>query len=220
MTIGQPFNPFGLFTGIFIPESLVRSPLLSPGAKLCYGRLCRYAGQDGECFPRQDTLADELAVSSRTVRTYLTELISAGFIAIHQRGLNRTNTYVFLWHSVLDSTPRKTPPPQTVVSTGPEENFHSGVEENCQSRVEENFRSYKGRREVFKRRELPPQIAALPLPALPSLPFEKTNQDNPVEPPFVIDSCWSCHGVGYRGRGPERSKCGVCRGSGQKTKTA
>ena len=49
--VGQPFNPFRLFTGIIIPEALVRSNLVSPGAKMAYGRLTRYAGQDGMCFP-------------------------------------------------------------------------------------------------------------------------------------------------------------------------
>jgi hypothetical protein len=33
LQVGQPFNPFRLFTGIFIPEALVRSSLVSPGAK-------------------------------------------------------------------------------------------------------------------------------------------------------------------------------------------
>ena len=49
LQIGQPFNPFKLFTGIFIPEALVRAKGVSPGAKLTYGRLSRYAGQDGSC---------------------------------------------------------------------------------------------------------------------------------------------------------------------------
>lgn len=47
LCIGQPFNPFGLFNGIFVPESLVKFKDISPGAKLAYGRLARYAGQDG-----------------------------------------------------------------------------------------------------------------------------------------------------------------------------
>ena len=31
---GQPFNPYGLFNGIHIPEALVRCKDLSPGAKI------------------------------------------------------------------------------------------------------------------------------------------------------------------------------------------
>src|ERR1022692_92146 len=55
LEVGQPFNPFGLFTGIFIPDALVRSTIISPGAKLVYGRLARYAGQDGRCYPAVET---------------------------------------------------------------------------------------------------------------------------------------------------------------------
>jgi hypothetical protein len=51
LQVGQPFNPFRLFTGIFIPEALVRYKDLSAGAKLAYGRLARYAGHDGRCYP-------------------------------------------------------------------------------------------------------------------------------------------------------------------------
>jgi len=39
MKIGQPFNPFRVFKGIFIPEALVRTNGISPGAKLAYGRV-------------------------------------------------------------------------------------------------------------------------------------------------------------------------------------
>jgi len=51
LRIGQSFNPFGLFNGILIPEMLVRAIKISPGSKLAYGRLARYAGQDGDCLP-------------------------------------------------------------------------------------------------------------------------------------------------------------------------
>jgi hypothetical protein len=63
--VGQPFNPFRLFTGIFIPEALAQSKVVSPGAKMAYGRLARYAGQDGKCFPAVETLGQEIGVCSR-----------------------------------------------------------------------------------------------------------------------------------------------------------
>ena len=34
LAVGQPFNPYKLFTGIFVPEALVRFRGLSSGAKL------------------------------------------------------------------------------------------------------------------------------------------------------------------------------------------
>ena len=39
LQVGQPFNPFGLFNGIFIPEQLMRAKGISMGAKVTYGRL-------------------------------------------------------------------------------------------------------------------------------------------------------------------------------------
>ena len=104
---GQPFNPFGLFNGIHIPEALVRCKDLSPGAKISYGRLARYAGQDGACHPRQQTLADELGVSGRQVRTYLGELIQHGFLRAIRRGLHKPNDYIFLWHPIFSGTDRR-----------------------------------------------------------------------------------------------------------------
>ena len=46
LTVGQPFNPYKLFVGIFIPEALVINPEVSPGAKLIFGQLARYAGSE------------------------------------------------------------------------------------------------------------------------------------------------------------------------------
>jgi hypothetical protein len=39
LEVGDPFNPFRLFNGIFIPEALVRESGISVGAKVTYGRL-------------------------------------------------------------------------------------------------------------------------------------------------------------------------------------
>jgi hypothetical protein len=109
---GQPFNPYGLFHGVFIPEALVRWPKLSPGAKIAYGRLARYAGQDGSCHPRQETLAREIGVSERQIRNYLTELTTHRLLKVVQRGLHAPNDYVFLWHDVFTGSNRKYPSAQ------------------------------------------------------------------------------------------------------------
>lgn len=104
---GQPFNPYGLFNGIHIPEALVRCKELSPGAKITYGRLARYAGQDGACHPRQETLAHELGVSGRQVRTYVGELIRNRFLRAIRKGLHKPNDYIFLWHTIFSGTDRR-----------------------------------------------------------------------------------------------------------------
>jgi len=105
LRVGQPFNPFKLFNGIFIPEALVLTKLISPGAKLAYGRLTRYSGQNGRCYPSVPRLASEIGVSVRQAQRYLAELDRQGFIRRIERcdgsGQN-SNVYVFLWHPLFE----------------------------------------------------------------------------------------------------------------------
>jgi hypothetical protein len=107
MQVGQPFNPFKLFTGIFIPEGLVRAKAISPGAKLAYGRLARYAGQKGQCYPAVDTLAAEIGVGSRQTQRYIGELEREKLIRRVSRFSERDNAqssnfFEFLWHPLLE----------------------------------------------------------------------------------------------------------------------
>lgn len=96
-------NPYKKFNGIHIPEGITRIPIkkLSHGAKICYGRLARYAGKDGICFPRIKTLAAEIGVKRRAVDGYLKELRDFGLIQSERRGLNKSNKYFFLDHEIL-----------------------------------------------------------------------------------------------------------------------
>jgi len=103
MEIGKPFNPYRLFVGSFIPNCLMRTTSISPGAKLCWARLAQYAGKNGIAWPSQDTLAKELGVSTRQCRRYLAELEQEKFIKRQSpEGTDRlkhcSNRYVFLWH--------------------------------------------------------------------------------------------------------------------------
>jgi len=97
LAVGQPFNPYKLFTGILIPEALVRFRGLSSGAKIAYGRLARYAGENGDCFPSIPTLAIEIGVGATQARAYVHELADRGFITIEQRS-GTSCIYTFLWH--------------------------------------------------------------------------------------------------------------------------
>ena len=65
--IGQPFNPWKRFNGVFIPLGLLTHPGLSDRAKLFYGRLCLYAGKDGACFAGRKTMATDMGVSVATI---------------------------------------------------------------------------------------------------------------------------------------------------------
>jgi hypothetical protein len=144
LEVGQPFNPFGLFTGIFIPDALVRSTIISPGAKLVYGRLARYAGQDGRCYPAVETLASEVGLGERQVQRYLAELEREHLIrrVIRYAGRAQTsNGFEFLWHEIfqkgvthLSGEGVSDPSPRPVSHTTPKESQieESHIEEtNC-----------------------------------------------------------------------------------------
>jgi hypothetical protein len=120
LQIGEPFNPFRFFNGIFVPEALVRTKLVSAGAKLAYGRLVRYAGADGNCYPSVRALASEIGVSVRQAQRYLNELEDEGFMrrlpTISARG-QETNEYVFLWHPIfVGAVTRRAPAGVTVMT--------------------------------------------------------------------------------------------------------
>lgn len=76
-----------------IPNTILRLPDLSPGAKLTYVMLLSYAWQGGSCFPGQTKLAEDIGGGVKTVYRYLQELKSKGLISIKRRGLGRTNVY-------------------------------------------------------------------------------------------------------------------------------
>lgn len=101
---GQPFNPYRMFNGLFIPEGLARSNVVSPGAKLAWGRLARYAGEDGKCYPTVKTLAGEIGAGIRQARRYLAELEQLELIRRVRRFAQRAQTsngFEFLWHGMF-----------------------------------------------------------------------------------------------------------------------
>lgn len=76
-----------------VPNHILISNQLSPGAKLTYAMLLKYAWQNDFCFPGQQRLAKDMGVTDRSVRTYLHELEAQKFVDIKQRGLGKPNLY-------------------------------------------------------------------------------------------------------------------------------
>jgi hypothetical protein len=106
--IGEPFNPYKQFPGIFVPEPICRFKGLSAGAKMIYGRLCRYAGKDGAAYPSISMLGAETGIGETQARGYIKELEHERFIAVDREnrhfrkdGSGGSNGYVFLWHSAF-----------------------------------------------------------------------------------------------------------------------
>ncbi|MFZ4859649.1 MAG: hypothetical protein ACOYL3_25025 [Desulfuromonadaceae bacterium] len=49
-TAGETYNPWRLFVGFFIPNVITRSTELSSTAKLVFGKLCQFAGENGQAY--------------------------------------------------------------------------------------------------------------------------------------------------------------------------
>lgn len=75
---------------------------VSWAAKAFYGRIARYSTISGQCWASQETLADEMQCTDRTVRAYVAELTEAGLIRAVQRGRGHTNVYEILRHPWMD----------------------------------------------------------------------------------------------------------------------
>lgn len=127
LQIGDVFNPNGMFHGIWVPDSLLKCSGISISAKLLYGRLARYAGEDGRCFPAVETLARELGMTDRQVQRLTAQLCSAGFLRrdaqYRPNGSQTANAYVFLYHAALAPTPVVESPPRV----GGDRNVTGGV---------------------------------------------------------------------------------------------
>jgi hypothetical protein len=106
-TVGQPYTPDRLFHNVFVPLGMLAHPGLSDGAKLLFGLLNYHGGKSGK-FPKQKTLAEEMGVSVETIKRYLKELGTHGFIRSRQDGhRGKNNTYEFIWHDALEHSLRK-----------------------------------------------------------------------------------------------------------------
>lgn len=68
-------NRFGIVT-----YDIISDPELSTRAKSLYALLCCYADKNRICFPTKSKLADELDVSQKTIKRYLTELYNKNYI--------------------------------------------------------------------------------------------------------------------------------------------
>ena len=76
-----------------VPNHVLRSTKISPGAKLAYAMLLSYAWQNDFCFPGQQRLAKDMGSGVRSVVRFIKELTAEEFVVIRKRGQGRTNLY-------------------------------------------------------------------------------------------------------------------------------
>lgn len=102
-----------------LPKLILRATNLSRDAKLLYALLLDYAWQEERCFPGHARLAADLQATDRSVRTWMKELITGGYISQRRRGRGQTNVYTLLRIRPEKSSALKpTPDPRPEKSSG------------------------------------------------------------------------------------------------------
>lgn len=99
-------NPYKMFQGAFIPNALMEWRGLSQSAKLMWARLAQYAGKDGKCYPKIETLGEEIGISRVQAKRVIKELQDSSLILVkHASGkarlMHKTSEYYFLDHPVF-----------------------------------------------------------------------------------------------------------------------
>jgi len=76
-----------------VPNHVLVSTKISPGAKLTYAMLLKYAWEKDFCYPGQQRLAKDLGGGVRSVVRYMQELERNRFLKIVRRGQGKPNVY-------------------------------------------------------------------------------------------------------------------------------
>ena len=76
-----------------VPNAVLKSDELSPGAKLAYTMLLSYAWHNDFCFPGQERLAQDIGIKRQTANIHIKELETKGFVKITRRGQGKPNLY-------------------------------------------------------------------------------------------------------------------------------
>lgn len=90
----QHASPVAQAGFVMIQRAVFFDSSLSIGARMLYGAFKSFAWQAETCWPGLKLLAEQLGVNERTVRNYVSELVEAGLISVHRRGLGMTNRYI------------------------------------------------------------------------------------------------------------------------------
>lgn len=108
------------------PRELLRDPTISPGARLMWTILEDHASaKSPQPFPGQDTLAEYLGCTDRTIRNYRAELEAAGWLEVHKRGFGKSNRHVLRWYPQARSGNSFPDQSGNVVPVNPETEFRS-----------------------------------------------------------------------------------------------
>ncbi|MDD5543878.1 MAG: helix-turn-helix domain-containing protein [Acidobacteriia bacterium] len=106
--VGERINPWGNFTGSWIPNWLLERSEINSTAKLLYSRLCQYTGREkNHCWPSRKTLAEALGISVQRVDRAIKNLKDHGLIECKQDGIKETSKYYFLFHQWMTEAKKR-----------------------------------------------------------------------------------------------------------------
>lgn len=115
----RPWNLTENFTKL--PNQLLRLKGLSMTAKVIWGVLSRLSGGKTYCFPKIDTLAEELDLERKTVMSAINDLVTSGLLQRVRRGMGKSNVYHFLDHVVFSDLYTGAPDEVTTEPDEPDE---------------------------------------------------------------------------------------------------
>ena len=192
---------------------------ISEGARMLYMLLDDEARGQTSVAIKQLRLAVLCGVTKREIRYRLAELLKAGYLrVVHQRYLNlyclERNTC-----STLEGSGRN------ACSTleGSERNGCSTLDSaiplgtRARSGNSINTQEYCGPSPTKTKTPEPPEVQTMTEnedPCIDDIERQLADESWGWQPPE--DQCYSCHGTGFRGAASDRSKCGICRGTGKK----
>ena len=135
-------NPKPLTSGFApIPNWLLCRPEVSFGAKATYARVIQFADKDGVAWPSQETLAKELGIKTRQVKTYIQELVRFSLIVACLTGMPASNSYYFLYHPWMDESAqqdRQSSTPQDGQSSAQQDGQSSAQQDGQSSALNKN----------------------------------------------------------------------------------
>ena len=116
---GDPFCPYKLFKGIWIPDWLAERPEVSMPAKFCYGAMARKALQKETFEAPIAEICRMMGCSDSTVKRSIKELIIFQLLKKHRRGFHGSDAYTFIWHAWIEQPRRGQVDPYVEVKLTP-----------------------------------------------------------------------------------------------------
>jgi len=77
-----------------IPKDIMATKSLSIEARMVYAVLFTRRNGENRAWPSQAYIAEILGASKRSIIRYMDELVIAGLVVIHRRGLRKSNEYI------------------------------------------------------------------------------------------------------------------------------